>query len=68
MTIDRPGWPGNLAPAQVLWARWALIAVLEATAKDERTAHHRTGTWVDGAGLHPDDSGCTWWSLTPPRG
>ncbi|MFJ3445320.1 hypothetical protein ACIPM2_29540 [Streptomyces sp. NPDC086081] len=65
MSINRPGRPGDLPSAQVLWARWALVAVLEATTEKERRAHHRTGTWVDGTGLHLDDSGCTWWSLTP---
>ncbi|MGW5612874.1 hypothetical protein [Streptomyces sp. NPDC003877] len=65
MTINRPGLPGDLPSAPVLWGRWALLAVLEATSQDERKAHHRTGTWVDGAGLHLDDSGCTWWHLAP---
>ncbi|MDK1344547.1 hypothetical protein QNO09_14750 [Streptomyces sp. 378] len=49
----------------MLWARWALIAVLEATAQGEREVRHRTGTWVDGEGLHLDDSGCTWWGFSP---
>ncbi|MFF7489185.1 hypothetical protein ACH4MW_05910 [Streptomyces luteogriseus] len=64
-TINRPGLPGDLPPAEVLWARWALIAVLEATTEGERERHHRTGTWVDGEGLHLDDSGCTWWGFAP---
>ncbi|MFD8236616.1 hypothetical protein ACFV20_32665 [Streptomyces sp. NPDC059696] len=63
MTINRPGLPGDLPPAEVLWARWALIAVLEATTEAERRGHHRTGTWVDDEGLHLDDGGCTWWGL-----
>ncbi|MGA5895387.1 hypothetical protein [Streptomyces venetus] len=63
MTINRPGLPGDLPSAQTLWARWALIAVLEATAEDEEAGHHRTGTWVDDRGLHLDDSGCTWWGF-----
>ncbi|MEU3933753.1 hypothetical protein AB0E85_17180 [Streptomyces sp. NPDC029044] len=62
MTINRPGLPGDLPPAEALWARWALIAVLEATTADEGT-YHRTGTWVDGTGLRLDDAGCTWWGL-----
>ncbi|WP_298562103.1 hypothetical protein [Streptomyces luteogriseus] len=65
MTINRPGLPGDLPSAEVLWARWALIAVLEATREGERERHHRTGTWVDGEGLHLDDSGCTWWGFAP---
>jgi hypothetical protein len=65
MTINRPGLPGDLPPAEVLWARRALIAVLEATAQREREVRHRTGTWVDGEGLHLDDSGCTWWGFSP---
>ncbi|MEV0241746.1 hypothetical protein AB0I06_17705 [Streptomyces sp. NPDC050674] len=63
MTINRPGLPGDLPPAEVLWARWALIAVLEATTRGEQ-ARHRTGTWVDADGLHLDDSGCTWWGFS----
>ncbi|MFF5968611.1 hypothetical protein ACFY64_33850 [Streptomyces collinus] len=59
MTISRPGLPGDLPPPEVLWARWALIAVREATTADEREAHHRTGTWVDDTGLRLDDAGCT---------
>ncbi|MFJ4081617.1 hypothetical protein ACIP17_07825 [Streptomyces iakyrus] len=60
MTINRPGLPGDLPSPEVLWARWALIAVLEATTADEE-ACHRTGTWVDDTGLRLDDAGCTWW-------
>ncbi|GAA2766729.1 hypothetical protein GCM10010103_57700 [Streptomyces paradoxus] len=45
-TISRPGLPGDLPSPEVLWARWVLIAVLEATTADERKAHHRTGTWA----------------------
>ncbi|MGW6646854.1 hypothetical protein [Streptomyces iakyrus] len=65
MTINRPGLPGDLPSPDVLWARWALIAVLEATAADEGKAHHRTGTWVDDTGLRLDDAGCTWWGFAP---
>ncbi|MFH8412884.1 hypothetical protein [Streptomyces collinus] len=64
MTINRPGLPGDLPPPEMLWARWALIAVLEATSADEE-AYHRTGTWVDDTGLRLDDAGCTWWELAP---
>ncbi|WP_033308890.1 hypothetical protein RFN58_40895 [Streptomyces iakyrus] len=64
MTINRPGLPGDLPSPQVLWARWALIAVLEATTADEE-AYHRTGTWVDDTGLRLDDAGCTWWRFAP---
>ncbi|MBZ3906012.1 hypothetical protein [Streptomyces griseiscabiei] len=63
MTINRPGLPGDLPPAEVLWARWALVAVLEATTAAERVGRHRTGTWVDDQGLHLDDSGSTWWGF-----
>jgi hypothetical protein len=63
MTINRPGLPGDLPPAEVLWARWSLVAVLEATTADEGEGHHRTGTWVDDEGLHLDDAGCTWWTF-----
>ncbi|MFF7446621.1 MULTISPECIES: hypothetical protein [unclassified Streptomyces] len=63
MTINRPGLPGDLPSARVLWARWALIAVLEATTAGEQAGRHRTGTWVDDHGLHLDDSGCTWWGF-----
>ncbi|MFJ8160212.1 hypothetical protein ACIRBY_04690 [Streptomyces sp. NPDC096136] len=66
MEIERPGRPENLPAAELLWARWALAAVLEATGQAERTPRvHRTGTWIDGEGLHLDDCGCTWWTLAP---
>ncbi|MBD0839395.1 MULTISPECIES: hypothetical protein [unclassified Streptomyces] len=63
MAINRPGQPGDLPSPRVLWARWALIGVLEATTAGERKGRHRTGTWVDGEGLRLDDSGCTWWGF-----
>ncbi|MFD9722709.1 hypothetical protein [Streptomyces sp. NPDC059072] len=63
MAIDRPGRPENLPAAEVLWARWALAAVLEATARAEARGVHRGGTWIDGQGLHLDDRGCTWWTF-----
>ncbi|NXY99437.1 hypothetical protein HYE82_34715 [Streptomyces sp. BR123] len=63
MTIHRPGRPGDLPPAEVLWARWALACVLAARTEDEGRGIHRVGTWIDGSGLHLDDSGCTWWTM-----
>ncbi|WP_329286703.1 hypothetical protein [Streptomyces sp. NBC_00691] len=63
MAIDRPGRPENLPAAEVLWARWALVAVLEATAKSETRGDRRVGTWIDRQGLHLDDRGCTWWTF-----
>ncbi|MFE6906684.1 hypothetical protein [Streptomyces erythrochromogenes] len=63
MAIDRPGRPEDLPAAEVLWARWALVAVLEATAKAEAQADRRGGTWINGEGLHLDDRGCTWWTF-----
>ncbi|WP_251828994.1 hypothetical protein [Streptomyces sp. ATCC 21386] len=65
MAINRPGLGEDLPSAEVLWARWALIAVLEATTEDEGEGIHRTGTWVDDQGLHLDDCGCTWWGFAP---
>lgn len=65
MAIERPGRPENLPAAEVLWARWALVAVLEATAEAEEDGIHRIGTWIDERGLHLDDCGCTWWTLAP---
>ncbi|MFB6846666.1 hypothetical protein ACFCXS_17665 [Streptomyces sp. NPDC056373] len=65
MTINRPGLPWDLPTAEVLWARWALIAVLRATTESERRGLHRTGTWVDDEGLRLDDCGSTWWTLAP---
>ncbi|MCJ1676488.1 hypothetical protein MTF65_03805 [Streptomyces sp. APSN-46.1] len=64
MTIHRPGLPGDLPAAEVLWARWALVAALEATTEAEGHGIHRTGHWIDVAGLHLDDSGCTWWTMS----
>ncbi|MFJ5135924.1 hypothetical protein [Streptomyces sp. NPDC088707] len=63
MAIDRPGRPEDLPAAEVLWARWALAAVLEATAEAEARGGRRSGTWIDGQGLHLDDRGCTWWTF-----
>ncbi|MFK8906558.1 hypothetical protein [Streptomyces sp. YS-3] len=68
MAIERPGRPENLPAAELLWARWALVAVLEATADAESDGIHRTGTWIDDRGLHLDDCGCTWWTLAPMGG
>ncbi|UJV38808.1 hypothetical protein [Streptomyces sp. AMCC400023] len=65
MDINRPGLGGDLPGPEVLWARWALIAVLEATTADEEERHHRVGTWVDDEGLHLDDCGCTRWTFAP---
>ncbi|MFJ1756227.1 hypothetical protein [Kitasatospora sp. NPDC088134] len=65
MTIHRPGLPEDLPPAEVLWGRWALLAALEATTEAEQDPpRHRTGRWLDDAGLHWDDCGCTWWVLS----
>lgn len=63
MAIERPGRPEDLPAAEVLWARWALVAVLEATAASEARSDRRVGTWIDGQGLHLDDRGCTWWTF-----
>lgn len=63
MTIHRPGLPGDLPPAELLWARWALVAVLEANTEAEGRGVHRTGHWIDSAGLHLDDCGSTCWTL-----
>ncbi|MFC8240322.1 hypothetical protein [Streptomyces chartreusis] len=37
MAIHRPGLPGDLPAGEVLWARWALIAAVEATTGAEET-------------------------------
>ncbi|MEU8465362.1 hypothetical protein [Streptomyces sp. NPDC029003] len=63
MTIHRPGLPGDLPPAELLWARWALVAVLEADTEAEGRGVHRTGHWITPDALHLDDCGCTWWTL-----
>ncbi|MFG2644610.1 hypothetical protein ACGFYP_26985 [Streptomyces sp. NPDC048370] len=49
---------------EVLWARWALVAVLEATTEAEESTRYRTGCWIDDEGLHLDDCGCTWWTFS----
>ncbi|MGW6568788.1 hypothetical protein [Streptomyces sp. NPDC054975] len=64
MTIQRPGQPGDLPSPELLWARWALVAVLGATTEEERSTGYRTGTWIDDEGLHLDDCGCTWWTFS----
>ncbi|MGY3847784.1 hypothetical protein ACWV2X_21610 [Streptomyces hydrogenans] len=65
MSINRPGLPGDLPPAETLWARWALIAAFGATtANERRPSAHRTGRWIDDDGLHWDDAGCTWWVMS----
>lgn len=62
--MHRPGLPGDLPTPEILWARWGLLAVLEATEEGEETPPvHRTGCWIDEGGLHLDDCGSTWWTL-----
>ncbi|MGW0395015.1 hypothetical protein ACWDYJ_29895 [Streptomyces sp. NPDC003042] len=63
MPMHQPGLPEDLPPAELLWASWALVAVLEATSEAESRGVHRTGHWIDEAGLHLDDCGCTWWTF-----
>ncbi|WP_157978905.1 hypothetical protein [Nocardia aurea] len=64
MTIHRPGVLEDLPAAETLWARWALLAAVDAHAADESKAGHRTGIWLDAEGLHLDDCGCTWWTMS----
>ncbi|MGW3559769.1 hypothetical protein ACWDNT_20765 [Streptomyces sp. NPDC000963] len=65
MTIHRPGLPEDLPPGEALWGRWALLAAIGATtAEEERASGYRTGLRVDAEGLHHDDSGCTWWTMS----
>ncbi|MEV0710707.1 hypothetical protein [Nocardia aurea] len=64
MTIHRPGVPEDLPAAETLWARWALLATVGANAADESKTGHRTGIWLDAEGLHLDDCGCTWWTMS----
>ncbi|MFC8492749.1 hypothetical protein ACFUJU_18500 [Streptomyces sp. NPDC057235] len=65
MTIHRPGLPEDLPPGGELWGRWALLAAIGATTAEEgRASGHRTGLRVDAEGLHHDDSGCTWWTMS----
>lgn len=65
MTIHRPGQPEDLPPGEVLWARWALLAAVGTTTEREKIPTvHRTGHWIDEAGLHWDDAGCTWWVMS----
>ncbi|MGC0334744.1 hypothetical protein RKD23_007734 [Streptomyces sp. SAI-170] len=65
MSIHRPGLPEDLPPAQALWARWALLAAVEATTEAQgRRGGYRTGRWIDAEGLHWDDAGCTWWVMS----
>lgn len=63
MPIHTPGLPGNIPPADVLWARWALLAAIDATTEAEASTY-RTGMWVDHDGLHYEDGGCTWWAMS----
>ncbi|MFD4461593.1 hypothetical protein [Nocardia sp. NPDC058480] len=65
MTIHRPGLPDDLPKAEILWARWALIAAVRADSTEEAAGRgYRSGHWIDTDGLHWDDSGCTWWTLS----
>ncbi|MFD3513532.1 hypothetical protein [Streptomyces sp. NPDC058657] len=65
--VHRPGRPADLPPAEILWARWAVLATLLATSARERTSEaHRTGFWLASDGddcLRFDDAGCSWWAL-----
>ncbi|MFG2137614.1 hypothetical protein [Streptomyces sp. NPDC048650] len=62
MSLHRPGLPEELPDPELLWARWAAIAVVTAQDPAER-GRYPTGCWLDGGGLHFDDCGCTWWTL-----
>ncbi|MFE3827478.1 hypothetical protein [Streptomyces sp. NPDC059092] len=60
--VHRPGLPGDLPAPELLWARWAAVAVV--TARDEASmGRYPTGCWIDAGGLHLDDCGSTWWTL-----
>lgn len=61
--INRPGLPTDLPAPEILWARWAAVAVALATTEAEGR-YGRAGIWIDEDGLHWDDCGCTWWILT----
>ncbi|MER6994524.1 hypothetical protein [Streptomyces sp. NPDC000410] len=65
--LHRPGRPEDLPPADLLWARWAVLAAVTADP-EEVDSRHRHGYWHDAEGLHLDDSGCTWWTLTRVAG
>jgi hypothetical protein len=59
--MHRTGRPEDLPPAELLWARWALVAATEATvAGGSRRPGHRTGhtlrELLDGYEL-----GCVYW-------
>ncbi|MFJ7157302.1 hypothetical protein ACIQUQ_20430 [Streptomyces sp. NPDC101118] len=64
MAIERPGRPEDLPAAELLWARWALLAALETTAAED-SARRDSGHWLDEDGLRYDDCGCTWWTFAP---
>ncbi|MDX3852250.1 hypothetical protein [Streptomyces sp. AK02-01A] len=62
MTMHHPGLPQDLPSPELLWARWAAIAVV--TANEERESDRDpTGYWLDDEGLHFNDAGASWWTL-----
>ncbi|MFI6215944.1 hypothetical protein ACIBCD_28465 [Nocardia brasiliensis] len=62
--LHEPGRPEDLPDPQLLWRRWAGVAVATySRAREEESPVHRSGYWIDDGGLHWDDCGCTWWEL-----
>ncbi|MFJ2744955.1 hypothetical protein ACIO3O_35460 [Streptomyces sp. NPDC087440] len=66
-SAHRPGLPGDLPAAPVLWARWGVLAGLLSTREREAEPEvHRTGFWLASGRddtLRYDDAGSTWWAL-----
>lgn len=62
--LHKPGRPEDLPDAELLWKRWAgvAIATFDRDEQDE-SSQHRAGHWIDEEGLHWDDRGSTWWVM-----
>ncbi|WP_051187879.1 hypothetical protein [Nocardia tenerifensis] len=62
--LHEPGRPDDLPDAELLWKRWAGVAIATFDRdKEVEPFQHRSGHWIDDGGLHWDDSGCTWWVM-----
>ncbi|RDI50149.1 hypothetical protein [Nocardia mexicana] len=62
--LHEPGRPEDLPDAELLWKRWAGVAIATFDREEQDVpSQHRAGHWIDDEGLHWDDRGGTWWVM-----
>ncbi|AFU00476.1 hypothetical protein [Nocardia brasiliensis] len=62
--LHEPGRPEDLPDAELLWKRWAGVAIATFDqGKQDGPFQRFAGHWIDDKGVHWDDSGCTWWVM-----